>query len=83
MPPPKNIPPEFHPVGRYLIDVKARREAREAMVADRGKQIIFHDTDNVQEACGYQDTPTSYLSRFNNKEWAEVRGFKPCPVCQT
>jgi hypothetical protein len=70
------IPPEFSPYGRYLVDVDARRKARE-----EGGTTYFHDTENLTRKCNLDSTPDTSRSRFNSRQWAVQVGFEPCPNC--
>lgn len=76
MPPVKIQKPDFSTIGRYLIDVDARKIARL-----ESSETFFHDLENFQEGCQLSETKTSSMSRFNNLNWALQRGYKKCPNC--
>lgn len=76
MPPPKIANPQFSPVGRYLINVDARKTALAA-----GQPALFHDTQNFKEECGLGEVPTTSHSRFDNMTWALQRRFIRCANC--
>lgn len=71
MPPPKYTNPEFHPLGRYLIDVSMRKT-----------NPVFHDSEYLQDACKVEEIISGNMSRFNAKAWATSRGFTACPNCK-
>lgn len=73
MPPKKIQPPQFTPVGRYLINVEERKVEG---------PTYFHDTENLTDQCEIVNIPTSSMSRFNGKAWAIQRGYEPCGYCR-
>lgn len=72
MPPTKIQPPKFSVTGRYLLNVKDRKEPG---------PTYFHDTQNIKEQCGLELIPTNSMSRFDNKAWAIQREYTPCSFC--
>lgn len=74
MPPINRQQPQFSPYGRYLLNVEERKTEG---------ATYFHDTYNVKVECGIESMPTNSVSRFNNKSWAQQRGYTQCPLCVT
>lgn len=72
MPPPKYTKPEFHTLGRYLIDVSLRKT-----------DPVFHDSEYLQEACKVEEIISGNMSRFNSRVWATQRGFIACGHCKS
>lgn len=62
--------PSFGPYGRYLLNIKERKEAP-----------IFHDSQNLKVECGIEEVSTDFISRFDNRAWAIQRGYTTCPSC--
>lgn len=67
----------FSLVGRYIIDVGARK-----MALATGEVPVFHDLANFSAECHIEDIPTGNQSRFENKNWALQRGFVQCEYCK-